>query len=360
MKQKTLIILSCTAILISSLAAMIAPALAADNTGPLNLTTSPVPIDLAGLPGTTLSTDLRIKNNSPQTEKLKVTLMKFSAYGNTGKPALAERAPGDNYFDWVSFSPSSFDAPTEVWITVKMTIKMPKDAALGYYYAVVFSRASNPAATPGERQNLIIGSTAVMVLVEAQVPGAKRTAQLVDFSTDHRSYEFLPANFSITLHNSGNVHFVPHGDIFITRGKSQIADLRINTGQGNILPGTNRVFTASWSDGFPVYVDKVTDGKTVKDKQGNQVKTLQWNFSHIQKLRFGHYTAHLLMVYDNGQRDVPIEATVSFWVIPWRVVGISLIALTLIGAGSWSISRSTWRRVKKVQTKETQQKIWKE
>jgi hypothetical protein len=42
------------------------------------------------------------------------------------------------------------------------------------------------------------------------------------------------------------------------------------------------------------------------------------------------------MIYDNGQRDVPIEATVSFWVIPWRVI----IALTIVGLfvliGLWS------------------------
>jgi hypothetical protein len=38
------------------------------------------------------------------------------------------------------------------------------------------------------------------------------------------------------------------------------------------------------------------------------------------------------MVYDNGQRDIPMEATVSFWVIPWRLIGgfIALLALLAV------------------------------
>ena len=40
-----------------------------------------------------------------------------------------------------------------------------------------------------------------------------------------------------------------------------------------------------------------------------------------------------VMVYDNGQRDVPIEATVSFWVIPWRLVGAALVVSIFVLIG---------------------------
>jgi hypothetical protein len=53
------------------------------------------------------------------------------------------------------------------------------------------------------------------------------------------------------------------------------------------------------------------------------------------------------MVYDNGQRDVPIEATVSFWVIPWRLVGglliVSIFALIGLIASFKRTSRFTER-----------------
>src|SRR4051812_20580595 len=103
------------------------PALAAPSG--VNLTTSPLPINLSMNPGSTTSTDLRIQNSSNKTQRIKVSLMKFSAYGESGKPALQTRQPGDDYFDWVSFSPAVFDAPPNQWMSVKMTINAPKSAA---------------------------------------------------------------------------------------------------------------------------------------------------------------------------------------------------------------------------------------
>ena len=32
------------------------------------------------------------------------------------------------------------------------------------------------------------------------------------------------------------------------------------------------------------------------------------------------YQAKLLLVYDDGKRDIPLEGTVEFWVVPWRLV----------------------------------------
>lgn len=313
----------------------------------LNLVTSPLPISLSGPPNSTLTTDIRIKNGSTHDETLKVTLMKFSAYGDEGKPSIADRAKGDDYFDWVSFSPQTFDAPPNQWITVKMTVKLPPSAAFGYYYAAVFSRAGAPEKSSG-RQNVIVGSTAVLALVEAQVPNAKRTANITSFSADQRFYEFLPATFKVKVHNSGNVHLIPTGNIYINRGKKTVATLKVNAAQGNVLPNSNRVFTSIWNDGFPVYVQKESGGQVVLDKDDKPVTDLKWDFSKASKLKFGHYTAHLLMAYDNGKQDVPLEAVVSFWVIPWRVIGVGLIIALFASVGMWSTGRSVARRTKSI------------
>jgi ABC-type glycerol-3-phosphate transport system permease component len=48
-------------------------------------------------------------------------------------------------------------------------------------------------------------------------------------------------------------------------------------------------------------------------------------------LRFGKYTAKMLLVFDDGARDVPIEGVVSFWVIPWRLF-IAAILFPLVPA----------------------------
>ncbi len=302
---------------------------------PLSLTTSPIPLSIVTQPNKTVTADIRIKNNSTVTEKLKIELLKFGANGADGNPQLHEREAKDTYFDWVSFSEQTFTAEPNVWKTIKMTIKTPPDAAFGYYLAVLFSRANPDKPTGGA--SAVEGGVASLVLLDVEAPGAKREAKVASLTADRKVYEFLPANLNIKLQNSGNIHVAPTGSIFIKRGGQQVAVLDFNTARGNILPQTDRSFTVSWNDGFPSYDVKTADNKTTK--------TLKWDFSKIQKFRFGHYTATLVAVYDNGQRDIPVEATVGFWVIPWRILGVGLLIVLLIGFGIWMIVRSVWKKI---------------
>lgn len=318
----------------------------AEDTGAFNIVTSPLPISISGTPGTTLNTEIRLKNGGTKTEKLKVTLMKFSASGDEGKPAIADREPGDDYFDWVTFSPSVFDAAPNEWRTIKVRIDLPKTAAFGYYYAAAFSRVDNP--TPKAKTNVLLGSAAVLILAEAKVSNAKRAANIVSFTTSKKSYEFLPSKFSIKVHNSGNVHLVPGGEIIIKRGKKEVGKVPVNKAGGNILPNSNRIFDASWNDGYPYYSEKTENGAVVLDKEGKPVSSLSWNLDKLSHLRIGKYTANLIMVYDDGTKDVPLEATVSFWVIPWRLIGMALLILLVPAGAVYFVMRRRINGMRKV------------
>jgi hypothetical protein len=330
-----------------------APARAADgDSRPLNLTTSPLPISLNTEPGKTVSTDLRVKQNGGATERLKVSLMKFTAFGEEGKPRLVDREPGDSYFDWVRFDKTSFDAPNNVWQTVKMTINVPKaNAAFGYYYAAVFSRVGDDVKL-GPRTNAIAGGTAVLVLLDVKVAGAHRAVDLERFQVERGVYEFLPAKFSTKFKNTGNVHVVPHGNIFITKGNKQVGMLEVNLEQGNLLPESKRVYPSEWLDGFPHYEPVVEDGKVKLDGKGKQMRKLVWSNGRpgekdlVPHLRMGKYTAHLFAVYDDGERDVALEAEVSFWVIPWRGLLIVLVVILLVVFGIVATTRGAWRRLR--------------
>jgi hypothetical protein len=320
---------------------------------PLNLVTSPLPINLTARPGTTVSAEIKVKQNSGGTETLKVSLMKFGAYGEEGKPQLMDRTAADTYFDWVKFDKPTFVAPNNVWQTVKMTITLPKTAAFGYYYAVVFTRQGDDARR-GANTNAINGGSAVLVLLDAFVPGAKRQVELVSVESQHNIYEFLPAMFNVKLKNSGNVHVVPKGNIFIMKGKKQVATLSLNGEQGNLLPNSNRIYQVEWTDGFPHFEKTVEDGKVKLNKDGEAIRHLVWNNGPAGSkdvkphLRMGKYTAHVVAVYDDGTRDVPVEAEVEFWVIPWRLLIGLVVVLLLVGVGTYSLTRGTWQRVARV------------
>src|SRR5581483_737544 len=204
-------------------------------------------------------------------------------------------------------------------------------------------RANPPKSNSGNTAK-VQGAVASFVLLNAQAPGEKKHLAVTSFTADHKSYEFLPVNFTIRVHNSGNIYAGASGNIFIMRGKKQVGVLTVNGNHGLVLPGSNRVFKASWSDGFPVYKAVYdANGQPVTGKDGKPKVQLSWNFSKVSKLRFGHYTAQLALVYNDGQRDVPISGTVSFWVIPWRIIGGLLVVALFVGIGVWSTLRRTGR-----------------
>jgi hypothetical protein len=311
----------------------------------LNVEISPLPIELEAKPGTTTTTDLRVRNSGTQPETLKASLKTFSAEGADGHIVLHDPTPADEFVKWVSFDKNVFIAPPGQWQTIKMSIALPASAAFGYYYAVQIELANPPKAQPGAAR--LQGAVAIFVLLNAEAPGASRKIEVTSFKADHSTYEFLPVNFSVAVRNIGNVHTAPHGNIFIKRGSKQVAAIPVNATEGMVLPKSNRIYSASWSDGFPVYVP-VTDptGAPIKDKDGKVKLHLKWDFSKVSKLRFGHYTANLLLVYNDGQRDIPITGTLSFWVIPWRLIGGLIIVVVFMTIGFWSTFRRAGRFIR--------------
>jgi hypothetical protein len=99
---------------------------------------------------------------------------------------------------------------------------------------------------------------------------------------------------------------------------------------GNIIPDTNKIFTVPWSDGFLVRTPVMEAGQPKLDKNGKQIETIGINWNKLTSFRIGKYTANLLLVYDNGTRDVPLEAKISFWVFPWKVVGLLIITMVVV------------------------------
>lgn len=53
------------------------------------------------------------------------------------------------------------------------------------------------------------------------------------------------------------------------------------------------------------------------------------------------------MIYSDGNREIPVQAEVSFWVIPWTLIIVGLIILLVLGFGLYAIFRSVYTRIKK-------------
>ncbi len=317
-------------------------------TSSATLTTAPISVNLDSTPGSTTSTKLQVQNNSSAPLTITVHLEEFKASGTGGQAQIYIPPANDPSLSWVHFSQTSFVAEPGVWNNITMSIDVPSGAALGYYYAVLFTPSSPNASIP-TNANSLKGSNAILVLLNTNSKNEHKLLQISSFTSVKGLYQFLPASFNIEVTNPGNIQLIPQGDVYISRtpnGKS-IASLSFNTGEGNVLPGSSRIFSVHWINGFPSYVDKTVDGAQVVGKNGKPVEQLQWNFSDsFSEFRFGKYYAHLVLVYNNGTQDLAQDSYVSFWVIPWSLILIIILVIVAIVV-LWKVinkySRLLWK-----------------
>lgn len=298
----------------------------------VNLTVSPISLLLEADPGTQVSSTIRILNNATETEYLTLELATFAAAPGGTQPVIRPFTDTEPQKDWLTFSEKNITALPGEWKTVGVTFAPPRESSLSYYYAIIVKRQSDVVAAEGE--SVVTGAPAILVLSTVHSPNARQELRLGSFSTKQRVYEFLPSEFEVTVENTGNVHLAPFGNVFIDSGTTKdLAVLSVNAGNGMVLPGSSRVFATSWAEGFPVYKPVLEDNKPVFNKDGSPKQKLSWDFSQMNKLRFGKYTAQLLMVYDNGERDVPVESTLTFWVVPWRFLAAAVTVVLFVVLG---------------------------
>jgi len=314
---------------------------AAPDTG-INLTVSPSILDIRTEPGASFSAVLKIKNNNSKAESLQINLMKFTADETGSKPKLEPLGSGDIFPQWMNFSETEFIVEGKTWKNIQFTFLPPANASPAYYFAIVFNRKSEANIEDGA---VAKGAPAILALAKiassrvyhqldlAQLDGGKTFG----FKSDKYIYEFLPANFTVTLQNNGNVHEQAYGNIFIdwvSGRKTDIDILNVNQDRSFILPQSTRQFTSTWNNGFPVWeVQKDASGNPILDKKGQPKRKLAWDLNKLKSFRIGKFNAVLTMVYNDGIRDIPLESQVSFWVIPWRILLALLVLLILIIIG---------------------------
>lgn len=303
------------------------PARAAETT-PMNLTFSPVSISLETDPGVAVTRQIKVRNNSNEPEELQVSFGSFTADETGEKPKLLEPSATLPYLSWLTVDQPTFKVLPGEWATLNLTFTPPADAALGYYYAIYFRR-TQASFIPGS--TAVQGSPAVLTLATVASPLAKKQLELSSFAVKDGFTEFLPQTFLVTIRNTGNVPVIPSGNIFIDgQNKKDLAVLLLNPNSHTILPQSSRTLSVTWDDGFP---RRLTPEILNTPPVTPRLFGLEWDLAKADTFRFGNYTAHLLMVYDNGERDVPIESFASFWVIPWKLVVLALIILSFALVG---------------------------
>lgn len=308
-----------------------------DSSGQFSIQVTPSPLVFSAKPGTTTSTELKIRNGGSKPERLKIEPRSFKVGGANGEIQLEDSQPTE-VTDWISFGQQIFTVAPGEWYTQKIYFSPPASAGFSYAFALHIGRVQETGVEGADRT--LKGSVAVFTLVNIDRPGATRKLEISEFGTSKNVYEYLPITFNLSLKSAGNTIMQPYGNIFIQRNGNDsqpIATLPVNEKRGYILPGTTRNIEVSWNDGLPAYT--TTTG-------ANPKTSLTWDWSNIDKVRFGRYTAKLVAVYNDGGRDVPIQAQVQFWVLPWKFIIAGIIVILVFMFGLWTMISKMFKGVR--------------
>lgn len=288
---------------------------------------SPAPIIATIKPGQAQKIDFQIRNNGNQNEKLKLEFKQFTVDQNTTQIQIQDQDASE-VSAWIKIDQSEFNLAAGSLVNKQLEINPPQDVGFSYQFVLLISRAENLPSTSGNTQ--IKASVAVFTLLTVDKPGARRQFEVQQFSAKRRSFEFLPVEFDVQIKNNGNVSVQPYGNIFIQRqpdSQIPLAVLKLNSTAAVVLPEISRNLNVTWDDGFPVY------------KLNNSNRKLVWDWSKADKFRFGKYYAKLVAVYNDGQRDVPVESLISFWVIPLKLILAIIGIIIVLAAGIYSLAK---------------------
>lgn len=138
-------------------------------------------------------------------------------------------------------------------------------------------------------------------------------------------FEYPPINLIANIKNDGNVFFRPGGNIFIHKGDltNPIATYKFNPQAGRVLPDANAIFKQNWNEGSVKH--------TYIEREGEMRKTVEVDWGKIfSDFKFGKYNATLKLAYRNIEGEFQVqEQTISFWIIPWKIILTILLIGTL-------------------------------
>ncbi|MCB9811712.1 hypothetical protein H6783_02265 [Candidatus Nomurabacteria bacterium] len=182
---------------------------------------------------------------------------------------------------------------------VPVTITIPPDADPGGHYGSVL--VDTVAVKSGAGQADVVTPQSPVVarigtLFFVTVPGAvDREGSLQEIATvpDTWWHESGPITFSVLFKNTGSVHLAPYGELRITNITGQEVGY-VELDPWFAMPGSLRSRDIIW------------------DRAG----------------LFGRYTATVRV--NRSYNDIIDEASVTFWVVPWKFIVIAVIVLMII------------------------------
>ncbi len=260
----------------------------------------PGKVELELLPGESKTVELLVTNRMGETKTFKFEIEDTEGSYDPQQPVVLlgdDRGPY-TLKDYIKISTTELELKHMQRARIPVTVTLPPDAEPGGRYGSVLvstvSRDANLDQTNGAQPSSAIISR-VGTLFFITTPGSTDIkGEMTSFTTLPDKSIFLggPINFGIVFENTGSVHLRPYGEMRITNMAGQEVGL---------------VELDSW---FAL-------------PQSLRTREISWN----RELLIGRYTATAFI--NRGYDGIIDEQSVTFWVLPWKIVVVAFSGLFL-------------------------------
>ncbi|MEK7639488.1 MAG: hypothetical protein AAB388_04995 [Patescibacteria group bacterium] len=251
-------------------------------------------------PGETVVYEISVTNriSDGRVFKLEVEDITGSSDGSSAVSLTGVARGPYSIRDYISFPKDTFTLGLGERARIPITISIPADAEPGGFYGsvLVSTVRTEGVANEGTARSPIIARIGSLFFITV-AGDVEQGGQVTDFSLINKGdrwwYEEGPIEFGIVYENTGSIHVNPYGEIsIINMFGEEVGFMQIEP--WFVLPKSLRVREIAWDREF----------------------------------LFGRYTAHAKI--NRGYEDIVDEKTVAFFVLPWKIVGGTFLALFLL------------------------------
>lgn len=273
----------------------------------------PGKVELELNPGESKTALITVTNRMGDTRLFSLNVEDFTGSRNPMETVVLlgeERGPY-SLKDFLQFESKTVELKDGERASIPVTVSLPTDAQPGGRYGSVLVSVTAKAADVQQRSAIV---SRLGVLFFVRVPGeVEEEGKLAGFTTvdDQKFFGQGPIDFRLLYENNGSVYVNPYGEIRI---------------KNTIGEEVGMVVVEPWFS-LP---------------QSNRVREVTWTRSFL----FGRYTA--VASINRGYGDIIDTATVSFWVIPWKLAaGAFVVLFVLIFCIRFVVTRFEFKRKSK-------------
>lgn len=284
------------------------------------ITISPPRIELDGDPGTSVTAEFKVTNESSSNATYYTQVENFESKDESGNPQFVQTQEG--LATWINV-PTTVTVNAGEQKTISFTINVPRNAEPGGYFSSVFVRTTPPPSSAGE---VSIGArlgTLVLFRVNGDI---QEGVDILEFSTKDKKRWFnsLPVEFYYRFQNTGADRVKPEGEVIVKNLiglKAKV--LSANRTEGSVLPRSIRRFDMAWMNGGGGQENPELSVEARNSGGFFEEAKYQWNHFAV-----GYYTANLNVTF--GTNNNTANGKFRFFVFPWQLLIILVGGLIIL------------------------------